>query len=120
MCESREEKTVKGLEFIKRHEITFDQSFATIDEAIALILEQREKIRVLGSATKWSSVKDRLPDAKETYLVVRKAPTRAVTLAWYSGENGWLDALDGCFYADGFITHFMPLPELPKEGLPDV
>ena len=65
---------------------------------------------------KWISVKDRMPDEQETYLIFRKEPFGAVTIAWYSGsENGWL-ALDGGFYADGVVTHWMPLPEPPKEG----
>lgn len=63
----------------------------------------------------WISVKDRLPDEQEEYLVVEKMPQVKVTIAWYSGnENGWL-ALDGCFYADGCIIYWMPLPEQPKE-----
>lgn len=64
----------------------------------------------------WISVKDRLPDEQKTYLVFRKEPYGMITIAWYSGpENGWL-ALDGGFYADGVLTHYMPLPEAPKEG----
>ena len=63
----------------------------------------------------WISVKDRLPDEQGTYLVFRKEPYGMITIAWYSGhENGWL-ALDGGFYADGVLTHYMPLPEPPKE-----
>ena len=64
----------------------------------------------------WISVKDRLPDAQKDYLVFRRLPTRAVTIAWYAGENGWL-ALDGGFYTDGVVTHFMPLPEPPEEDI---
>lgn len=63
----------------------------------------------------WISVKDRLPDEQGTYLVFREEPYGMITIAWYSGhENGWL-ALDGGFYADGVLTHYMPLPEPPKE-----
>lgn len=64
----------------------------------------------------WISVKDRLPEEQGTYLVFREEPYGMITIAWYSGpENGWL-ALDGGFYADGVLTHYMPLPEPPKEG----
>jgi len=64
----------------------------------------------------WISVKDRLPDEQGIYLVFREEPYGMITIAWYSGhENGWL-ALDGGFYADGVLTHYMPLPEPPKEG----
>ena len=63
----------------------------------------------------WISVRDRPPEEEGTYLVFRKEPFGAVTMAWYSGnENGWM-ALDGSFYADGVVTHYMPLPEPPKE-----
>jgi len=64
----------------------------------------------------WISVKDRLPDEQGIYLVFREEPYGMITIAWYSGhENGWL-ALDGGFYADEVLTHYMPLPEPPKEG----
>ena len=63
----------------------------------------------------WISVKDRLPEEEGTYLVFPRDPCGVVTIAWYSGpEDGWL-ALDGNFYADGVVTHYMPRPEPPKE-----
>lgn len=82
--------------------------------ALDLIRQQQARIAELEAGKTWISVKDRLPDEQGDYLVVRRLPIRAVTLAWYAGENGWL-ALDGGFYTDEAITHFMSLPEPPKE-----
>lgn len=58
--------------------------------ALEMAIEALEKQNVPETNFgKWISVKDRLPDEQETYLVFRKEPFGAVTTAWYSGpENG--------------------------------
>ena len=91
--------------------------FMNDPDALAYIEEVKTVLKQAKAQEQgWISVKDRLPDKQETYLVFRKEPYGMITIAWYSGhENGWL-ALDGGFYADGVLTHYMPLPDPPKEG----
>lgn len=64
--------------------------------------------------TEWISVKDRLPKPMESVLVsTNGAPTGCVSLAWidpktHKWADAWADYLSG-------ITHWMPLPEPPKQ-----
>lgn len=71
---------------------------------------------------KWISVDERLPEVSDVVLVVANGKPRenitldnALLIASFWGEEGWI--------ADGFegwdalkVTHWMPLPEPPKEG----
>lgn len=74
------------------------------------------------SKSGWISVKDRLPEEKGTYLVF--APT------YHGGSSSGLDCNDGIMFArwkkhwsievgchkiPNCVTHWMPLPEPPKE-----
>lgn len=60
----------------------------------------------------WISVKDRLPCKPGFYLVF--VPEMARVAIYYNGYD-WI--VDDDFYAFGAyeITHWMPLPEPPKE-----
>ena len=81
----------------------------------ALYCKVADAVEEMPTVGGWISVKDRLPEGEDDYLVIQHAHKPTVTLAWYSGdENGW-QAIDGSFYADGIVTHYMPLPEPPKE-----
>ena len=57
----------------------------------------------------WISVKDRLPEEDGLYNVYCKDGSMAH--AWF--EDKWF--IDHCECGDGYITHWMPLPEPPKE-----
>ena len=78
----------------------------------------------------WISVKDRLPDPYEKVLVRLDHWAGVDTyLAFYDTERGWCDC--GGYFDDGTnndgepltyetagvnVTHWMPLPEPPKES----
>ena len=66
----------------------------------------------------WISVKDRLPESPRFVLVFVRHPPKGEFPAWscmmtdmYLG-NGWLENADSEAHE---ITHWMPLPEPPKE-----
>ena len=65
----------------------------------------------------WISVKDRLPETGGYYLVHQMNPrfkTSFIQTARYSETRGtWLGAQALCSL--DFVTHWMPLPEPPKE-----
>ena len=64
-------------------------------------------IKTLDRMT-WRSVKDRLPEEDTEVLAY---DGRNIWLAWLSGDNTW--GSDICNLGND-ITHWMPMPELPK------
>ena len=65
--------------------------------------------------SEWISVKDRLPQVKEDVLIY-DSHHRNIYKAWYIGD---IDVWFSNEYLPQFIniTHWMPLPEPPKETL---
>ena len=73
--------------------------------------------------SEWISVKDRLPEYKTPYDVVLVCDANDVygdinyAIAWRNeprkGGDIWCFSTD--LWADQFVTHWMPLPELPEE-----
>lgn len=64
----------------------------------------------------WISVKDRLPENIRSVLVIAKE-LKMPTIAWYGNvKNIWhLTERDFCKNTNFVVTHWMPLPEPPKE-----
>jgi hypothetical protein len=62
-------------------------------------------------ASNWISVKDRLPDKKGDYLIFNT--DGIVWPYWYEPVNQWFDSLG---FRTGSVTHWMPLPEPPREN----
>ena len=71
----------------------------------------------------WISVKDRLPERNHKYLVYGKVETNfldysfiGVAELWQVGVTGSQWRLDDFEAGDeDYITHWMPLPEAPKD-----
>ena len=67
--------------------------------------------------SEWISVKDKLPLNSKNILIYSK--DWGVGYGWYTAGQGWYYCYhdgDGFIYTSGNdITHWMPLPELPKE-----
>lgn len=65
----------------------------------------------------WISVKDRLPNNKGCYLLTVKHWFDGETVvreAYWNGED-WLSCDDRRYKITPRVTHWMPLPEPPKE-----
>lgn len=75
-------------------------------------LEAGEDINVLTAQPKWVSVEERLPDEPGEVLACVYG---RICIAWYS--NRCFETPSGMvFYAcENAVTHWMPLPEPPKE-----
>lgn len=68
------------------------------------------------TAVGWTSVKDRLPEPEEKVLIWTK--TECMRYAQYhddGSKNHWYVYEDGSRAWTNVITHWMPLPEQPKE-----
>lgn len=93
-----------------------------VKDVIEVIEGLEDHLReVTKMVPKWISVEERLPEISDIVLVIANGKPRenitlhnAFLMASYWGEEGWI--------ADGFegwdalqVTHWMPLPEPPKE-----
>ncbi len=63
--------------------------------------------------TEWISVKDRLPKSRFVVLAYEK-PLNTINMSFYENNSeSWIDC-DSGYYLNS-VTHWMPLPEPPKE-----
>lgn len=77
--------------------------------------DQKEIAELREKLPKWISVEERLPtDRLKKYLVAfRDAGGSIVDMARYFPSDGW--TCDNWDVPQNLITHWMPLPEPPKE-----
>ena len=62
--------------------------------------------------SEWISVKDRLPEeAVMEYIIYATNGIDVRSSVWSHGH--WID--DEGYWLDDYVTHWMPLPEPPKE-----
>lgn len=61
----------------------------------------------------WISVKDRLPENNErVFAFCIDLCVHDVVWSW--SDDCWYNIADDLTYNEGLVTHWMPLPELPK------
>lgn len=66
----------------------------------------------------WISVEERLPEAGEEVLLYNSHSVRHYEIGWLrkkKGDNKSKWAVSNGFIEDDDITHWMPIPNLPKE-----
>lgn len=63
----------------------------------------------------WISVKDRLPKDQKSVLIVNGHGVIKMASLWKKKSNEWVWLFNGEFKYFNDITHWMPLPEPPKE-----
>lgn len=117
----KQEELVKALRFCGKHECITCQ--CDIGECIQMVYaaadqierDQKELAALREKLPKWISVKERLPiDHLKKYLVAfRDAGGSIVDMARYIPSDGW--TCDNWDVPQKLITHWMPLPEAPKE-----
>lgn len=100
----------KAIECIWKPKVKPD---AEIFNALKMAIQSEiEQLPTVTPESGWISVKDRLPDKNTQYIVSFK--TGGVTSAWYFDYRGGF-YVGGIFVSEN-VTHWMPLPEPPKEG----
>ena len=120
------EEIKKGLEACvagecrsKRHECPYRKE---AECTMALSEDALEHIKQLeAQVPKWISVEERLPEVSDVVLVIANGKPRpnvtllnAILIASFWEDEGWI--ADGFEGWDGLrVTHWMELPEPPKE-----
>lgn len=84
---------------------------ADIETDLYLAYENGYESGKKDATQKWISVKERLPEDKAFVLCKCRAGLYEV-LSWIGAS--WYHDTNHC-YMKGFVTHWMPLPEQPKE-----
>lgn len=64
--------------------------------------------------SEWVSVKDGLPDDGETVLTYKNGIVEVQV--YEKKRNGWISWQGNWFWSMATVSHWMPLPEPPKEG----
>ena len=87
-----------------------------MDAADQIERDQKEIEELREKLPKWISVKERLPiDRLKKYLVAfQDAGGSIVDMARYFPSDGW--TCDNWDVPQNLITHWMPLPDPPKEN----
>lgn len=81
----------------------------------AVVAECVKVIRALPEEDGWISVKDRMPEEFTSVIVHVPGENQWSTVREaYFARGGWCTRI-GIFSTDD-VTHWMPLPEPPKEG----
>lgn len=76
----------------------------------------RAQINLLKSSVpKWISVEERLPEVAEKVLTYNGNFVSENWLCTVASKDGRINVWA---YSEGFVTHWMPLPEPPQEGKP--
>ena len=74
---------------------------------------RRENAELRTRVPEWISVDDRLPEIGRS-VIVYNAPAKCAAEAMYKGEGRFLQFRWSARLQEHEVTHWMPLPELPK------
>ncbi len=87
-----------------------------------MVFEETKGRTVIKFESRWIPVAERLPEFEGAVLCMRKSivyGVRPYQEILYVDEFGFKN-FDDIYLADGVVTHWMPLPEPPKDGDSDV
>lgn len=100
------EKLLNEISLLKKSP-WYNKDFAAVKlvrkDAVAIV---EKCVEEAPGVTEWIVVKDKLPDEIGKVLVIDNGKVDI---------NSWAGKYEGWYYANKNITHWMPLPERPKE-----
>lgn len=86
----------------------FNDGYYTVAEIKAII----DTAPTVGE---WVSVKDKLPkDDQDIFVYLNDGQEKRITACNYA-KGVWFDCVMNCICVLAHVTHWMPLPEPPKE-----
>ena len=88
-----------------------DKQVAEVSDMAITALQEQEKFR-------WIPVTERLPKPFESVLALipSEAPLPTVHESYIADHDEWVCILTVERYKPGEVTHWMPMPEMMKEG----
>lgn len=89
------------------------------EAADALEQLQAENDMLKSQVPRWISVEERKPASSDNPILIYKAVNdrnNNIGTAWYSSFHGWIPTNGTKIYG---VTHWMPLPQPPKEAAHD-
>lgn len=86
-------------------------------EAADALESQQKRIEKLEAGHRWIPVTERLPKPFESVLayIPSEAPLPTVHESYIADHDEWVCILTVERYKTGEVTHWMPMPEPPKE-----
>lgn len=94
----------------------FDPDMARICFALGIFIENMKAADV-QPVTHWISVKERLPETGKSVLIYYpKWDGDEIQVAKLEGDGMMFDICGEFNIGTGVVTHWMPLPEPPKDG----
>lgn len=85
------------------------------DEAAISGMKREIERMVVADKPRWIPVTERLPEQGKRYLVIRfdeVTKTRFIDILWHDAHDLWWNRL---YKGQYNVTHWMPLPQPPKE-----
>ena len=79
--------------------------------------QRNNLIALLNDKPRWIPVTERLPEERGNYIVVINCPRgQWDEICAFDGEKEWVSIDEYAEIATKWVTHWMPLPEPPKES----
>lgn len=103
----------RAAEICREWYVAFSRMGKHKEKCVLELLDAADTIEALKAAhPKWISVKEKLPENDDNYLVFTSDKNEA-EIATYYGDGEWL-TLD-LTNLTPLVTHWMPIPQMPKE-----
>ena len=75
---------------------------------------ERETVTNRNGLNRWISVEEKMPEPHDDVaIIIRHGDCTYLRIGWYGNACRWMQA--GLGMIEGEVTHWMPLPEPPKE-----
>ena len=94
--------------------VTYSEYNQGWSDAVDFIMSRMEKADPVPAAPRWVRCEERLPDVAEKVVAFAEGQIITAWRTFFSEPIGKWDTNDAVFVDN--ITHWMPLPEPPKEG----
>lgn len=107
-------KLIMAMKLAKTARVGMGLTYFDVIELLGELDSLKSYIAELEAAQRWIPVSERLPEDTERMLTIvcdAFEDTTAISILQHYGDGDWFSWDSGRYV----VTHWMPLPELPKE-----